>query len=431
MNDPIDLLLQGCWPDPDDGAPLGVPTRAVMIEDTLEGTEGAAVRALDLGSHLAVVSDVATHAALGARVERALRSTALVTSVVLPANPHADMETVADLREACARADALVAVGAGTINDLCKYASFAEDKPYVVFGTAPSMNGYTSANAAITARGHKKSLPARVAAAVFLDLGVLCAAPPRMIRAGLGDSLCRPTAQSDWLLAHLLLDQPYREAPFALLAGDEEALFAEPQALLAGDREAMRRLARTLVLSGFGMTLCGSSHPASQGEHLVSHYIDMMHAAEQPLALHGEQVGVTTLTMAALQEHLLAGPPPRVGETAVQREDVVAHFGPERGAACWEEFAAKRLDTHAARCLNERIAARWDGIRTRIAAIARPEAELREVLARVRAPLSCADLGLDRRDYRAAILHARELRNRYTFLDLAAEARLLEETRIV
>ena len=30
-----------------------------------------------------------------------------------------------------------------------------------------------------------------------------------MIRSGLGDSLCRPTAQADWLLAHMLFDRRY------------------------------------------------------------------------------------------------------------------------------------------------------------------------------------------------------------------------------
>ena len=42
-----------------------------------------------------------------------------------------------------------------------------------------------------------------------------------MIRSGLGDSLCRATAQADWLLSHLLLDLPYRTMPFVLLAEDE------------------------------------------------------------------------------------------------------------------------------------------------------------------------------------------------------------------
>ena len=56
----------------------------------------------------------------------------------------------------------------------------------------------------------KKSVQAQGAAAVFVDLEVFAAAPPRMIRSGLGDSLCRSTAQADWLLAHRLLATGYR-----------------------------------------------------------------------------------------------------------------------------------------------------------------------------------------------------------------------------
>ena len=65
--------------------------------------------------------------------------------------------------------------------------------------------------------------------------------PLRLIRAGLGDSVCRPTAQADWLLAHLLLDRPYREVPFALLAADEPALFDQAARARRGDLAAMRR----------------------------------------------------------------------------------------------------------------------------------------------------------------------------------------------
>src|SRR6185503_1006992 len=120
-------------------------------------------------------------------------------------------------------------------NDLCKYAAARDGKPYVVFATAPSMNGYTSMNAAITVDGHKKSLPAATPTGVFMDLEVMAAAPARMIRAGLGDSLCRPTAQADWLLSHHLMGTPYRNAPFAMLADDESTLFEAPDALVRGD----------------------------------------------------------------------------------------------------------------------------------------------------------------------------------------------------
>jgi glycerol-1-phosphate dehydrogenase [NAD(P)+] len=424
--DPLERLLGGRFADPDGGPPLDVPTRAVVIADTLAGDEAALVAALGLGGRLALVSDDNTRRVLGGRVAAALAAIARVTEIRLPGRPHADGETAERIRRGSARCDALIAVGSGTINDLCKYAAARDGKSYAVFATAPSMNGYTSVNAAITVAGHKKSLPAVAAAGVFLDLEVLSQAPPRMIRSGLGDSLCRPTAQADWLLAHLLLDRPYREAPFALLADDEPALFAKAGALMQGDLAAMRPLARTLVLSGFGMTVCGGSHPASQGEHLISHTVEMLPPAGCPEAFHGEQIGVTTLTMARLQERMLAEGPPRLRASTPSEASVTAHFGADLGLACWREFAKKRLDEAAAEGLDRRLAARWDEIQARLAAVTRPAAALKAVLEAAGAPTSPEDLGWPRAYYREAVRHAREIRDRYTFLDLAGDSGLLD-----
>jgi glycerol-1-phosphate dehydrogenase [NAD(P)+] len=246
--DTLQRLLEGDLPDPDGGPPLSIPTRQVTIAESLEGDETELVAGLDLGRRLAVVSDENTRAVLGERVLEALGGIAQVTDIRLPRRPHADGATVDAIRHESGSCDALIAVGAGTINDLCKYAAARDRKPYAVFATAPSMNGYTSVNAAITIDGHKKSLPATAARGVFMDLEVLAQAPPRMIRSGLGDSICRPTAQADWLLAHLLLDHPYREAPFALLAEDEAELFDRSEALMAGDLGAMDRLAHLVGL---------------------------------------------------------------------------------------------------------------------------------------------------------------------------------------
>ena len=144
VQDVIDRLIAGTYADPDGGPPLRVETRAVVIAKSLAGMEADIVRPLSLGRRLAVVSDPTTHAILGDRVERALMSLGEVSSIVLPEHPHPDDATVERVRAATSAADALVAVGSGTINDLCKYASARDRKPYVVFGTAPSMNGYTS-----------------------------------------------------------------------------------------------------------------------------------------------------------------------------------------------------------------------------------------------------------------------------------------------
>jgi glycerol-1-phosphate dehydrogenase [NAD(P)+] len=264
-----------------------------------------------------------------------------------------------------------------------------------------------------------------------MDLTVLSQAPPRMIRSGLGDSICRSTAQAHWLLAHLLLGHPYREAPFSLLAEDEAELFAHAAALMAGDLGAMRRLARTLTLSGFGMTICGGSYPASEGEHLISHYVEMLAPPEWPESFHGEQIGVTTLSMARLQERLLEGGPPRLMPSTPDESSIKAHFGSDLGAACWAEFQGKRLDAARADALNAKLAADWDGIRARLRAVIIPVRRLEAVLRAAGAPTTPEELGWSRGFYRDALRHAREIRNRFTFLDLAAECGLLQDAEHV
>jgi glycerol-1-phosphate dehydrogenase [NAD(P)+] len=426
VDDPLARLLAGDFLDPDDGEPLAAPTGTVVIEDSLAGREADLVGPLSGGGEIAVVSDATTYGVMGRRIEQALARLGEVRSVVLRAHPKPDLETVGRLRSSTANARILIAVGSGTINDLCKYASALDRKPYAVFPTAPSMNGYTSVSAAITVDGHKKSLVAQAAAGVFFDLEVLAAAPVRLIRAGLGDSLCRCTAQADWLLAHLLLGRPYREAPFALLAADEAELVAAPEALVGGDLDAVRRLVRTLVLSGFGMTLCGGSDPASQGEHLISHYIDMMGDPSWPESFHGEQIGVTTLSTVRLQVRLLDGPPPRIRPSQVDEAALIDHFGPELGRSCWREFRQKRVDAGAAIQLNLRLAERWDEIRERIAAIHRAPEQLQAILERSGAVTRPDAIGWPRAFYEDAVRHAREIRNRYTFLDLAADGGVFE-----
>ena len=420
--DAIEALLRGDWADPDGGPPIGVPVRAVAIERSLIGAEADLVAPLGLGNRLAVVSDSTTRVVLGVRVERALAALSSIIPVVLEGRPHADTDTVATLRRASASADALVAVGSGTINDLCKFVAATDGKPYVVFATAPSMNGYTSMNAAITVDGHKQSLPATAPQGVFMDLTVLAAAPHRMIRAGLGDSLCRSTAQADWLMAHHLVGTPYRRAPFALLAQDEPALLDEPEALLRGDLDAMRALARTLVLSGFGMTLCGGSYPASQGEHLISHYIDMFAPAGRADYLHGEQVAVATLTMARMQEALLAARPPQLHPDTVTRDELQRRFGSEIGESCWREFEVKRLTDATAPEQTRRIAECWDDMLGELRDAMLPASTLASVLQRAGGPTTPADIGLSSEFYAAAVRNARFLRNRYTFLDLADDS---------
>ena len=420
-SDKIGQLLAGSYIDPDSKKPVKVETKSLIILPTLKGAECQAVKDLGFGHSLAVVSDVTTHEVLGRRVEHSLAAHYEVASIVLPQNPYPDGETVEKIRLATARCDAVIAVGSGTINDVCKYGSALDKKPYAAFATAPSMNGYTSVNAAITVHGHKMSLPAQAPVGTFFDLGVLAAAPARMIRSGLGDSLCRTTAQADWLLSHLLFGQAYRQLPYELLADDEGPLFAQAADLMKGDLKTMELLVRTLVLSGFGTAIIGTSQPASQGEHLISHYIDMFCDKKRPTVFHGEQVGVTTLSMARLQHAVLGSIPVITPDTATETE-FRKRYGEELGASCWVEFKAKFISKDKAGQLNDVLKKQWGAIREKVSKILLPASQLAEVLTAAGADLAPEQIALPRSFYESALLCCRDIRGRYTFLDLAANS---------
>jgi glycerol-1-phosphate dehydrogenase [NAD(P)+] len=229
--------------------------------------------------------------------------------------------------------------------------------------------------------------------------------------------------QADWLLAHLLRGDSYLELPFELLAEDEERLLAEPEAQLTGRSQAMDCLASALTLAGLGMTYCGGSYSTSQGEHLLSHFLEL--TQRQPAeSLHGEQIAVTTLTMARLQERLLEGDRLQVHPYGLREQDFLRRYGAELGPGCWREFVPKLLDGTAADPLGARLASVWDSMRARIARVAMPAERIFAALRRVGAPLEAREVGWGPEAYREAVLHAAEIRNRYTFLDLARDARI-------
>jgi glycerol-1-phosphate dehydrogenase [NAD(P)+] len=423
----IDEIVAGGWIDPETRKNERVPYEAIVIDETLAGREADLVAALRLGRRLAIVSDTKTHAVLGRRIEAALTSFADCTPVVLE-HPHADAETVELVRARTALADAVVAVGSGTINDLCKYATFLDGKKYCVFATASSMNGYTSTTASITlASGFKTSFAAHAPRGVFIDLAISAAAPVQLKAAGLGDSLCRSTAQVDWWLSHRLFGTAYSSLPFRLQAADEPQMLAHAAGLAAGATDAVGYLHRVLILVGFGVSFVGATHPGSMGEHQISHYIDSFAGARHPGTTHGQQVGVASLTMARLQHALFAREtPPRIRPTHIDRAELETRLDPANARKCIAEWSQKALDERGAAELNGKLEALWPALRAECQAFMLPVEGMRAALAAAGGATTAVGLGLDPAFYREAVLHAREMRNRYSALDLLADSGELE-----
>ena len=370
-----------------------------------------------------MVCDQNTVEILGRRVASALRRLGTIETIVLD-RPHADEAETARLMEKTRHADALIAVGSGTVNDLCKYLTAQDGRPCCVFATAPSMNGYTSTTASITlANGLKVSKPAQGPKGVFIDLGINAAAPRRMIAAGFGDCIVRSVAQFDWWLSKRLNDTYYSETPFLIQAADEAELMRRAGDLTKGDIDAVGYLHRVLTLCGFGTSFTGMTNHGSMGEHQISHYIDCFAGSKHPGTLHGQQVGVATLTMARLQTQLLASDaPPALLPTIIDEQAMRQRYPGSIADMCLAELKAKALDTRGADAMTKKLERLWPELRIELKAFQVPVETLTSALTACGGATTASSLGLDVPFYREAVLNAREIRRRYSALDLAADA---------
>jgi len=425
----IEDVVKGRWTDPATGKPAKVPFEMIFLAESLDGGDADMVAPLKLGKRLAVVSDVNTQEALGRRVAKSLKALGTIDEIVLPGDIECDEPTIAVIRDRTRHADAVIAVGSGTLSDSCKYATFLDGRPFATFGTAASMNGYAASTASVTlANGDKTSLPAHAPRGIFLDLKVSAAAPTWLSAAGLGDSLCRPTAQIDWWASHRLFGTFYSATPYALQFAEEAPTIAAAEGIGKHDLDAVGSLQRLLTLAGLGVCFTNVSNHGSMGEHQVSHWIDMFSGPAHPGTTHGQQVGVDSLAMARLQNEILSSPkPPRVKPTVISQEAFIDRYGTDLGIICYTEARKKALDPKQAADFNEKLAGLWPELRHELQAFAMPVSDMEAALKKAGAPTTATEMGLPRKVWRDAMKYARDVRNRWSFLDLADDSGLLDD----
>src|SRR5690606_24167000 len=123
------------------GRIFALPATRIVLESTLRGRVAELLRQSGWDRKVALVADPDTYRAMGGWLEEELQDLEKVELILLSEKPHPDTAILAHIQERAKDAQALIAVGSGTINDLCKLASYRLGIPYAVFATAPSMNG--------------------------------------------------------------------------------------------------------------------------------------------------------------------------------------------------------------------------------------------------------------------------------------------------
>lgn len=419
-----------------------LPTRHIVLRRPLLDDVAAELSPWMSLSDTLVVADPTTWSVAGERSAQSLRHAGhgVRTWIVEPAptesSPVCDEARVAALLDhlQAHRPTAVLAVGAGTINDIAKMAAHKASVPYAVVATAPSMNGYTSAIAAILTDGVKTTQPCRPPVVCLADLDVMAQAPYRMIASGLGDLISKPVSNADWRLAHRLLGSEHSSDAMVLIEAGAALLEGAAPRLPERDPEAVGRLTGTLCLSGLAMSVAGSSAPASGGEHLISHYLDMTHYAfGDSMDFHGCQVGVGTITTAALYQRLAELDPATLDVGAIVRARpawasheaaLVAHFGPLSDAVLPHARASWASDEELTARLTKLVTG-WDSILEDVRATLRTPASIRDELVSARCPVTFADIDVTPARARHSIVFGRDIRARYTILHLAGELGLL------
>jgi glycerol-1-phosphate dehydrogenase [NAD(P)+] len=415
-------------------------TRLLAVEKGALG-ETAAVFERAFGSQAAIiVADTTTFEVAGRRVYDQLRQAGntLAELFLFPDTVHADFERVQELESALAASDAIpVAVGSGTVQDLTKLAAHRLGRRYMVVATAASMDGYAAFGASITHDGFKQTFACPAPLAIVADVAILAAAPPALTASGYGDLLGKVPAGADWILADALGVEPIDPAIWSIVQEPLRVALDHPDRLQAGDPAQVEQLFLGLVLSGLAMQAARSSRPASGAEHLLSHLWEMTglrHDGCEPS--HGNKVGVGTVVIASLYEHLFNLDLDQIGVEARMTA------WPTPAAIEANVRAALPADTVAGRAVVESLAkhptpeqlggrlqllrARWPDLRERARTQLLPTSELRQRLQAVGAPSTPAEIGLTSARLSKSLMAARQIRRRYTVLDLLAETGVLD-----
>ena len=335
--------------------------------------------------------------------------------------------------------DLIIVAGSGTLCDIGKVLSYRLKIPFVMIITAPSADGFASTVSALTINKMKTTIETTAPKAIIADINILKNAPMPMILAGVGDILGKYTSLCDWNLGRIINDEYYCEA----IAGFVRELINNCIKSAAGikNREdgSIQNIIEGLILSGIAMGYVGNSRPASGSEHHIAHFWEMMSLLEdKEAALHGGRVGVAEIAMLELYEMLMdkkldfekiknkVSSNKRTGQIEYIRKIF------KITASVIIEQDKKMLISTPDKILKrvETAEKKWEEIIDVIRKSIPPVNKVKKILKTLGAPIIPQGIEIDEETFFNSIMLAKEIRPRYSILQLLSDLGLLKEFAI-
>lgn len=385
------------------------------------------------GDNVLILCDNNTFIVAGARCQKILSKHFNVSILILlPAETeekvYAEENLFPLILRKLKKKDVIITVGSGTITDLGKYSADKMNIPLICVPTAPSMNAYTSGVAAFISKNLKKTVPVKPATAVLTDIDIISQAPLEMIKSGFADSLARSFANADWKLSSFITGENFCDLPFEIAKKLEADYIGKGTNILKREKKTIVKLMESLHLGGLSMVLAGSSSPASGGEHLISHFLDMVahRNKKDTFSLHGLQVGLGIIVSATIYERLKEMNTKDVEKLLrvhkVDYDD--ARIFIRKNFRSEEEFN-KKLSLLS--ILRKKLPFIWDDLKQEVFPMVVGVEKIKHALKNAGCPIKFSEIGVDRDLAYNAIKYSRFVRNRLTILDVAGEIGILPE----
>ena len=291
---------------------------------TIEVSENAIFKIADILSDykkIFMVADENTYEAAGKTVEKILKEKGMLSHVcvleagALPTDTNVGKvlieagrdEEVYNIEHFSSNPDYILAVGSGSVNDICRMVSYRLGIEYGIAGTAPSMDGFASVVAPLIVGNKKIVYTCSIARHIIIDLCVAAKAPEELLLAGVGDMIGKYIAILDWELSKRDTGEYYCEKVASMVLGATEKCVKSSESLFDRETDTVRDTVEGLILSGLGIAYTGSSRPASGTEHMIGQTWEIMslEKGEKP-NLHGIEVGEATFVAMEMYERMYA-----------------------------------------------------------------------------------------------------------------------------
>ena len=332
--------------------------------------------------------------------------------------------------------DLVVAVGTGSINDMCRFFSYQMNVPYAIVATAAPMDGFASSGAALMVDNIKQTIPAQTPLFIIGDTDILCGAPARMISAGLGDLLGKFTCLNDWRISKIINDEYYCDTVVNLVKDCIENVLTNADKAASRDPKVIGDIMEGLVLTGVAMSFVGNSRPAAGCEHHLNHYWEAIEIQNGQIpVLHGIEVGLAEVVILKMTEFLRESRPDfdaarakaKQYDQAAWEAKMKEVYGTASDAIIELEHESKKNEPEGRLKRIDKIEENWDEIVKLMNDYIPTSDRMIDILKSLDAPYFPSQVGFSDEMLYNALVYGKENRARYTMLSMMGDLGVLED----